>query len=337
MSEQLFVFLYGAELGATQGRLLRNVHAEGTVHSAALVSFTFKDEDGDHKAACQRGLEEAQMEGYISSPLGPTSHTALISVEGMVCNSCVTLIEGTISQMEGVSGVKVSLKHKEAFIQFNPKLVTAEKITNEINDMGFDTQLVATYTPSSSCKEAPLLPSEPGIVNGHSMPSGLSAKEEHVVIDIEGMVCQSCVQNIKKNVGKMKGVKEIKVSLSDKNAVVIYDPSWTNPSKLCNAIEELGFESKLAGGEQQECGVRLQVTTIGIEGMTCHSCVNLIESTVGGMKGVTSVQVSLPSKEGTMEYDNEVVTPEEIRNTVEDMGFIVTHFTGKGLIHTLLC
>ena len=67
----------------------------------------------------------------------------------------------------------------------------------------------------------------------------------------------------------------------------------------------------------------MKVCTMGIEGMTCHSCVSLIESTVGEMKGVVKVTVSLAERQGTVEYDSALVTPEEIRNTVEDMGFIV--------------
>ena len=71
--------------------------------------------------------------------------------------------------------------------------------------------------------------------------------------------------------------------------------------------------------------------TLGIEGMTCHSCVSLIESTVGEMRGVVSVTVSLGERQGTVEYNSTLVTPEEIKNTVEDMGFIVTRVTGNGI------
>ena len=72
----------------------------------------------------------------------------------------------------------------------------------------------------------------------------------------------------------------------------------------------------------------MKVCILGIEGMTCHSCVSLIESTVGEMKGVVKVTVSLAERQGTVEYDSALVTPEEIRNTVKDMGFIVAGVTG---------
>jgi len=81
-------------------------------------------------------------------------------------------------------------------------------------------------------------------------------------------------------------------------------------------------------GEQGEIGRVVKVCTLGIEGMTCHSCVSLIESTVGEVRGVVGVSVSLMERRGTVEYNSTVVTPEEIKNTVEDMGFIVTKVLG---------
>ena len=81
-------------------------------------------------------------------------------------------------------------------------------------------------------------------------------------------------------------------------------------------------------GEPKKLGRSVKLCTLGIEGMTCHSCVSLIESTVGEMKGVVKVTVSLEERHGTVEYDSALVTPEEIKNTVEDMGFIVARVAG---------
>ena len=71
--------------------------------------------------------------------------------------------------------------------------------------------------------------------------------------------------------------------------------------------------------------------TLGIEGMTCHSCVSLIESTVGDMRGVVSVTVSLANKKGTVEYNDALVSPEDISGTVNEMGFTVTHTAAVGM------
>ena len=67
----------------------------------------------------------------------------------------------------------------------------------------------------------------------------------------------------------------------------------------------------------------------GIEGMTCHSCTSVIESTLEELEGVVSVQVSLAAKEATVEYDCSLTNPRDIGNAVEGVGFIVTHTSGK--------
>ena len=165
-----------------------------------------------------------------------------------------------------------------------------------------------------------------------------------VVIDVGGMVCNSCVQNIEANIGEMTGVHEVKVSLGDKNARIQYNPALTTPSQLCVAIEGIGFSAKVQGaadnaetggtfvaGRKPEQGI-LKTCCVGIEGMTCHSCVSLIESTVGEVKGVVGVSVSLPNKEATVEYNDALVTLEDIQDSITSMGFIVTRTTG-----TLAC
>ncbi len=349
-TQRVFVFCPGADPGALKDRLLQSGKLQQyatctTQHSDALLSFSIP-EGTDCQSCCQQALQSCAMEGYVSTPLSPTSHAALVAVEGMTCNSCVKLIESTLSQREGVAGIRVSLKHKEAFVQFDPRLQSAQDLVTAIFDMGFDAELKASFShtgePTSSdipILEYPLTPAAP-------------AEEEVVVIGVEGMVCHSCVQNIEANVGKMKGVKEVKVSLEGKNARVTYVPSLVGPEELSDAIEDLGFEAKLSGLQDLSqvplgsnsgalyspsstlsqddsllSGTK-RVCSIGIEGMTCHSCVSLVESAVGEVSGVMGVSVSLPNKEGTVEYNNALVTSGEIKKAVEGTGFVVTYIIG---------
>ncbi len=329
----MFVFSPGASPGVLNDRLLHSSQLQqttGLAHSDALVSFSFPEDDADYRSCCQQALESCAVEGYISAPLSPSSYAALIAVEGMTCNSCVKLIESTVSQRDGVAAVRVSLNHREAFVQFDPGLQSANDLVTAIYEMGFDAELKSSFSPAldrpSSEKTSsqvilpvPLIPAGPAETGGE--------EEEEVVIGVEGMVCHSCVQNIEMNIGKMRGVREVKVSLEGKNARVNYDPSLVNPREISDAIEDLGFESSLPKAVQRD--ERKKVCTIGIEGMTCHSCVSLIESSVGEMKGVELVSVSLEKKQGRIEFDGAVVTPEDIRTTIDEMGFITTYISGE--------
>lgn len=60
---------------------------------------------------------------------------------------------------------------------------------------------------------------------------------------------------------------------------------------------------------------------VNIEGMRCQSCVKNIEGTIGSRPDVLSVKVDLEEKLGYIEYKAEEVTPNELIEAIEDMGF----------------
>ncbi|TKR68364.1 hypothetical protein L596_024355 [Steinernema carpocapsae] len=60
---------------------------------------------------------------------------------------------------------------------------------------------------------------------------------------------------------------------------------------------------------------------VSIEGMTCHSCVRNIESTIGEKDFVRSIFVSLAEKTGTIVFDSTFTTGEDVAEAIDDMGF----------------
>ncbi|XP_043529750.1 copper-transporting ATPase 1 isoform X2 [Frieseomelitta varia] len=60
---------------------------------------------------------------------------------------------------------------------------------------------------------------------------------------------------------------------------------------------------------------------VNIEGMRCQSCVKNIEGTIGSRPDVLSVKVNLQEKLGYIEYKAGEVTPGELIEAIEDMGF----------------
>lgn len=68
-------------------------------------------------------------------------------------------------------------------------------------------------------------------------------KVKSVEITIEGMSCMSCVANVKKTLSNMDGVKEVNVSLKDKNARVKYDALIVTEEELIDAINKLGYKA----------------------------------------------------------------------------------------------
>ncbi|CAF1017476.1 unnamed protein product [Adineta ricciae] len=64
------------------------------------------------------------------------------------------------------------------------------------------------------------------------------------VFSVNGMTCQSCVKNIERNVGKIDGVKSVKVLLDEKEAHVEFDSDKTSEQAVVEKINGLGFQAQ---------------------------------------------------------------------------------------------
>lgn len=176
-----------------------------------------------------------------------------------------------------------------------------------------------------------------------------------VTLRVKGMHCRSCVVNIQDNISMLPGVSSVEVSLEKGKASICYNPLKVTVPQLQQAIEALppgnfktelwdtssplspvsppstpAISSRPAGASQakpaasQPCFTQplASVVNIHIENMTCNSCVQSIESMLSQRKGVVSARVSLNDQQGIFEYDPLLTTPEELKDAIEDMGFV---------------
>lgn len=61
-----------------------------------------------------------------------------LKIEGMACNHCVMTITKALNSLDGVKNVKVSLKEKNATLEYDPKKVKVEDIKNAVEEQGYD-------------------------------------------------------------------------------------------------------------------------------------------------------------------------------------------------------
>ncbi|VDN45078.1 unnamed protein product [Gongylonema pulchrum] len=83
---------------------------------------------------------------FLSPPAAaaPTSNerkVAVIDVQGMTCHSCVNNILENLRSHAGIHRAGVSLKQKEAVVEFDVNLNSGESIATIIDSMGFDAKL----------------------------------------------------------------------------------------------------------------------------------------------------------------------------------------------------
>lgn len=61
--------------------------------------------------------------------------------------------------------------------------------------------------------------------------------------------------------------------------------------------------------------------TFTIEGMSCKNCEARVRETLAETEGITDVSVSLDGGSATVTYDENLITPGEIKEVVEDLGY----------------
>lgn len=71
------------------------------------------------------------------------------------------------------------------------------------------------------------------------------ARAMQVEIAVDGMVCESCVQGITHEVGRLEGVRSVEVDLEAGKAVVVYEEGVIDPGALEAKIESLGYVATL--------------------------------------------------------------------------------------------
>ncbi|EOZ5809233.1 copper chaperone CopZ [Enterococcus hirae] len=62
---------------------------------------------------------------------------------------------------------------------------------------------------------------------------------------VKGMSCNHCVARIEEAVGRISGVKKVKVQLKKEKAVMKFDEANVQATEICQAINELGYQAEV--------------------------------------------------------------------------------------------
>lgn len=116
------------------------------------------------------------------------------------------------------------------------------------------------------------------------------------------------LQSLQRGVSVLQGVLSVSTSLRSCSIVVHHDPSVLSRKEIGLHLHTMGHSA--------EAAVRVRVG-----GMHCQSCVHTIETNIAALKGVSFTQVSLQTSSAFIIFQPHVITAEELRDRVEDMGF----------------
>ena len=144
-----------------------------------------------------------------------TSHVSL-SIKGMTCSSCVSIIEKSLLKLkgQGIFSVQVSLLSERSEVEYDPSLFSPSSIASLITSLGYEAKV--------------LIPSSNDICR--------------VDLKIFGMTCSSCSGLIEKTLSSVPGVLTANVNLPFEVGSFRFNSSLIGPRDIVEAIENLGFK-----------------------------------------------------------------------------------------------
>lgn len=184
---------------------------------SAIVSYDSSSTNANDILAA---LEAMGFDTAVKHAANVPMRSCNVHIEGMTCHSCVQNIEQVLSEKPGVYSINVSLEQKRGVIMYDSNVTSPTALADHIDDMGFEAAVE--------------LPAEVSTCSGS--------------VSIQGMTCQSCVNHIEETLSKKAGVLRICVSLAAASASIDFDPAITDIDRLCEAIDDMGFEACKAGG-----------------------------------------------------------------------------------------
>jgi mercuric ion binding protein len=72
-----------------------------------------------------------------------------------------------------------------------------------------------------------------------------AAASQTVTLDVSNMTCSVCPITVRKALGKVPGVEDVRVDFESKTATVRFDPAQTTPVDLARASQRAGYPASV--------------------------------------------------------------------------------------------
>ncbi|CAF1058580.1 unnamed protein product [Didymodactylos carnosus] len=222
---------------------------------------------------------------------------------------------------------------------YNTKQIkSTDDLLTEINNCGYDTQLISPSTTSLSSLPTTIqeqqqnhhtsngdivhqkstltpvsklspIPKKKLTTTDNQQNKNDAIETETCFFQVLGMSCASCVSKIQKSLSKVEAKAEVK-----------YDPEYLFPAQITNLIQDLGFTAKVIDSVERG----MDIMDVNITGMTCASCVSAIQTNMTKVKGIVSTDVSLLTNRGRIKFDASLIGPRDILEELDNLGFPAT-------------
>lgn len=135
-----------------------------------------------------------------------------------------------------------------------------------------------------------------------------TTKNNTIDLPLAGVESEHCALIVDKGLDKIPGITSHKVELNNHKAVITTSDTEVIP-KAVNTIRDLGYD------------VQTIKQNFAVTGMTCASCAISTETIVKSQPGVVDASVNFSNSSVQVEYVPTVVTPQELKSSVQSIGY----------------
>ncbi|KAF0358387.1 heavy metal translocatin [Gigaspora margarita] len=252
--------------------------------------------------------------------------TVILPVQGMTCHSCVNSITNALNIVQGINNVVVSLEKENATVEYDEELIKEQDIIKVIENCGFDVPIKSNgnlISPLSS-EFAPF--TDVALTSPYKESFQLKTIKTHTFdpdkirvcqIQVRGMTCASCVNNIEKHLRGVSGIESIKVSLLAERAVVEYVIDIIDDQKIAEIINGIGFEASPIQPKRED------KVEVQIFGMQNSRNVDEIKQGLCKVPGIFNVSIDFDTTIGIIEFNKEQIGIRDIVDKIENFGVSV--------------
>ncbi|KGO64542.1 ATPase, P-type, K/Mg/Cd/Cu/Zn/Na/Ca/Na/H-transporter [Penicillium italicum] len=159
-----------------------------------------------------------------SAPAGSEEKSGLlvttIAIGGMTCGACTSSVQGALGNVDGVIQFNISLLAERAVVVHDPAILPASKISDLVEDAGFDASIVSSEVQAS-----------------------ISKKTQQVNLSLHGLRDGVSATALEDNVSQQPGVHSASIKMATSRMVISFDSSTIGIRSIVEVIEAAGYNA----------------------------------------------------------------------------------------------
>lgn len=204
------------------------IEHDPTIMSSEKLAETIEDTGFDAEV-----LETKASESVATKPkrrrksTGKRFTTTTIAIEGMTCGACTSAVESGFKNVPGVVQFNISLLAERAVIVHDPQLLPTAKITETIEDKGFDATVVS------------------------SLEEGIQASTSASIVQLKvyGLPSPEATADLQTDLKNTPGIVSVNLSFASGRASITHSPSIIGLRAIVELIEQAGYNALVADND----------------------------------------------------------------------------------------